>query len=284
MSAVDTAAPITTGTVWDELVSELPVGVLLQDEHGAVLAANSLAGHLLGLSRAQLLRNTRPDGWQVCDDSGAPLPQGAELAAQVLRGNGRLAVPLVVVRNGIAGSRLWADFHAVNHRGRPSVLTVLQPVHTDVPHSRGLIDPLTGLPSRALLLDRLEQSLTRSRTNGSLSTFVLVDVRKLAEVNAEHGFDVGDGLLTVLAGRLRQGLRDDHTVARYGGDEFAVVAEHPCGTGEPIAARVRELTQRAVLVGKVRLHPKVRVCWATSDGSAPAHTVIGHVEKRLRTA
>jgi len=132
MSAVDTAAPITTGTVWDELVSELPVGVLLQDEHGAVLAANSLAGHLLGLSRADLLRNRRPVGWRVCDDSGAPLPQGAELTAQVLRGNGRLAVPMVVVRDGIAGSRLWADFHAVSHRGRPSVLTVLKPVHTDV--------------------------------------------------------------------------------------------------------------------------------------------------------
>ena len=284
MSAVDTAAPARTGTVWDELVSELPVGVLLQDEHGTVLAANSLAGHLLGLSRADLIRGSRPAGWQACDDSGAPLPQGADLAAQVLRGDGRLAVPIVVCRDGVPGTRLWADFHAVSHRGQPSLLTVLQPVHTDVPHSRGLVDQLTGLPSRALLLDRLEQSLTRSRTNGSLSTLVFVDVHRLSEINAEHGFAVGDGLLTVLAGRLRHGLRDDHTVARYGGDEFAVVAEHPCGTGEPIAARVRELTERAVMVGSVRLHPKVRVCWGTNDGSASAHALIGYVEKRLRSS
>ncbi|AHI02150.1 hypothetical protein GCM10010174_33260 [Kutzneria viridogrisea] len=282
MSAVDTAAPATTGTIWDELVSELPVGVLLQDEQGGVLAANDLAGSLLGLSRHDLLHGSRPAGWVACDDSGAPLPHSAEMTAQVLRAAGRLTVPMVVLRDGLPHARLWVDYQPVRHRGRPCLLVLLQPVHTDVPHSRGLLDPLTGLPSRALLLDRLDQSLTRSRTNGSLTSLVLVDVHRLAEVNAEFGFDTGDDLLTVLGGRLRTGLRADHTVARYGGDEFAVVAEHPDGTGEPIAARVRELTERAVRLGRVRLRPRVRVCWATSDGSAPVHAVVSYVENRLR--
>lgn len=281
MSAVNTAAPATAGTIWDELVSELPVGVLLQDDRGEVLAANSLAESLLGLSHDDLVRGSRPVGWQACDDSGAPLPQGAEMAAQVLRSSARLTVPIVVFRDGVPLARLWADFQPVGNR---RVLVLLQPVLTDVPHSRGLLDPLTGLPSRALLLDRLEQSLTRSRTNGSLTTLVLADVRRLSSVNAEFGFDTGDELLTLLAGRLRQGLRADHTVARYGGDEFAVVAEHPDGTGEAIAARVRELSERAARLGRVRLHPKVRVCWATSDGSAPVHSVVAYAEKCLRTS
>ncbi|MBV8933344.1 MAG: sensor domain-containing diguanylate cyclase [Kutzneria sp.] len=282
MSAPDTAAPATTGTVWDELVSELPVGVMLRDEHGAVLAANSLAGSLLGLTREDLMRGTRPPGWQTCDDSGAPLPSDAEMAAQVLRTDGRLTVPVVVHRDGVPCARLWADYQAVGHRGRRRLLILLHPVLTDVSHSRGLLDPLTGLPSRALLLDRLDQSLTRSRINGSLTTLLLVDVRRLSSINEEFGFDAGDDLLVALANRLREGLRVDHTVARYGGDEFAVVAEHPDGTGVPIAARIRELAEQAVRLGRLRVRPKVHVCWATNDGSAPAYSVVGHAEKRLR--
>ncbi|KAA2256931.1 sensor domain-containing diguanylate cyclase [Solihabitans fulvus] len=282
MRTVETTAPSTAEAIWRELVAELPVGVLLQDEHGEVLAANSLAADLLGLHRRELLDGSRPAGWLACDDSGAPLPERAELAGQVLRTGAPLTLPLVVTRDGVPHVRLWADYHPIRLRGRPCVLVLLQPVHTDVPHSKGLLDPLTGLPGRALLLDRLDQALTRARTHGTLASLVLVDVHRLASVNAEHGFHRGDELLTVLAGRLRQGLRADHTVARYGGDEFAIVAEHPDGTGEPLAERVRELAGRAVRVGGARLRPGVRVCWVTSDGTAPTHSVVSVVDERLR--
>src|SRR5690242_20636713 len=116
MSAVDTAAPTTTGAVWDELVSELPVGVLLLDELGEVLAANGVAPDLLGLSRDELLRGRRPAGWVGCDDSGSPLPEPGETAAQVLRANTRLTVPVLIVVNEVPHSRLLAEFHPVTHR------------------------------------------------------------------------------------------------------------------------------------------------------------------------
>jgi diguanylate cyclase (GGDEF)-like protein len=249
--------------VWDEFVSELPVGVLLQDENGVVLAANRLASTLLGDALAR-------------DDSGAPLPSCAELAAQVLRTGSPLTIPMVLPH-----AQVWAEYHPITLRGQ--VLVLLRPVQSDVPHSAGLLDPLTGLPGRALLLDRLDQALIRARTQGTLASLVLVDVHRMASVNAEYGFQRGDELLAAVARRLRQGLRADYTVARYGGDSFAVVAEHPDGNGAAVAERVHELAGRAVRLGDVRVRPGVRACWVTSDGEAPLHSVIAHVEERLRT-
>lgn len=279
MRTVQTAL---TRPVWDELIAELPVGVVLLDARGDVLAANRLAGGLLGLEQSELLSGDRPAGWSVRDDSGAPLPSCGQLAAQVLRTGAALTLPVVVVRNGLPPVQVWAECHPLEVRGALRVVVFLQPVESDVPHSRGLVDPLTGLPGRALLHDRLDQALARARTHGTVVSLVLADVRQLAAVNAEHGFEGGDELLVVVGGRLREGLREDYTVARYGGDEFAVVAEHGCGNGEALAERVRELAGRAVRVGGVRIRPGVRVCWVTSDGGTPMHSVIGNVEERLR--
>jgi diguanylate cyclase (GGDEF)-like protein len=272
-----------TEPAWDGLVAELPVGVLLLDERGRVLAANQRAGALLGLTDRELRDGAPPPGWRACDDSGAPLPDSAELADQVLRVRAPLTVPLVVAVHGVPRIRMWADYHPLRIAGQPRLLVLLQPVHTDIPHSRGLLDPLTGLPARALLLDRLEQALTRSRTHGTLTSLVLLDVHRLAAVNTEHGFHRGDELLTVLAGRLRAGMRADYTVARYGGGEFAVVAEHACGTGESVAAQARELAARPVRVGGIRLRPHLRVSWVTTDGATPAHAVVASAADRLRT-
>ncbi|WP_158853028.1 GGDEF domain-containing protein [Saccharothrix deserti] len=253
--------------VWDEFVSELPVGVLLQDENGVVLAANPLASSLLG---------DAPAGDDPArDDSGAPLPSRAELAAQVLRTGCPLTIPMVLPH-----AQVWAEYHPIVMRGQ--VLVLLRPVQSDVPHSAGLLDALTGLPGRALLLDRLDQALIRARTQGTLASLVLADVHRMASVNAMYGFERGDELLTVLARRLRHGLRADYTVARYGGDSFAVVAEHPNGNGEALAELVRELAGQAVRLGGERVRPGVRVCWVTSDGEVPLHSVIANVEERLR--
>ncbi|MFD9734796.1 diguanylate cyclase domain-containing protein [Umezawaea sp. NPDC059074] len=278
-----TVQTVPTRPVWDELIAELPVGVVLMDAAGTVLAGNRLAADLVGLRQEELLSGDRPEGWSARDDSGAPLPSRAEIADQVFRTGSVLTLPVVVVRTGAPHVQIWVECHPLLVRGEQRLVAFLQPVHTDVPHSRGLVDPLTGLPGRALLHDRLDQALARARTHGTVVTLVLVDVHRLAAVNAEHGFQRGDELLTVVGGRLREGLREDYTVARYGGDEFAVIAEHSCGNGEAVAERVRELAGRAVRIAGTRVRPGVRVCWVTSDGAAPMHSVIAHVEERLRS-
>lgn len=160
------------------------------------------------------------------------------------------------------------------------MLVLLQPVNTDVGRSHGLLDPLTELPNATLALDRLDQALLRARMHGTLVSVVLLDICGMAAVNAEFGFARGDDLLTVLGGWLRQGLRADHTVARFGGDAFLVIAEHPDVTGESVAARARELLERPVRLDGKRVAPEVRVGWVTSDGDNPVHSVITHLESR----
>jgi diguanylate cyclase (GGDEF)-like protein len=282
MSGMGAATPALAGAIWTELVTELGVGVLVQNGDGVVLAANPRAADLLGVPRGDLLSGCRPEGWQVCDDSGAPLPNWSDLAVQVLRAGVPATIPFAVTMRGVPHSRLWAEVHPVLHRGEPLLLTVVHPVQADIWRSKGLLDPLTTLPSRALLLDRLDQALRRARTHGTVATLVLMDVRGLAEINKAWGFENGDELLVLLAARLRDGLRADHTVARYSGGTFAVVADHPQGTGEAIAARVRQIAERRADIGHGLLHPSVRSCWVSSGGDHTVHQLICSAEARLR--
>lgn len=277
VGATAAAAAASVGSIW----TDLGLGVLLQNEIGAVLTANTMAAALLGVSRDDLLAGSRPTGWRLCDDSGAPLPQWADLVEQIVRAGMSATIPLAVSMPGLPTRRLLAEVHPVPHRGDPLLLSLLRPVQTDIWRGAGLLDPLTALPNRPLLLDRLEQALQRAHTHGTLTTLVLADVRGLGEINEEWGFHHGDELLAVLAARLRDGLRDDHTVARYSGGTFAVVADHPKGTGEPIAAKVRHLAQRRVDLGRGLLHPGVRTGWMTSNGEHTVHQMICLADARL---
>jgi diguanylate cyclase (GGDEF)-like protein/PAS domain S-box-containing protein len=84
-------------------------------------------------------------------------------------------------------------------------------------------DPLTGLPNRLLFQDRLQQAMARCRRNRSLLAVVLVDLDKFKAVNDAFGHRIGDGVLKQAGERLRAALRESDTVARIGGDEFALI-------------------------------------------------------------
>jgi diguanylate cyclase (GGDEF)-like protein/PAS domain S-box-containing protein len=107
---------------------------------------------------------------------------------------------------------------------------------------QALHDPLTGLPNRALFLDRLQHALTRARRPGSSLAVYFCDVDDFKDVNDSLGHDAGDELLVALPPRLREGLRAGDTVARFGGDEFVILCEDLDSEGEAIriAERIAE--------------------------------------------
>ncbi len=86
-------------------------------------------------------------------------------------------------------------------------------------------DPLTRLPNRALLHDRLRQAIARLAHEPTELAVLFIDVDRLKLVNDTLGHGAGDDLLVAVANRLSQTLRMTDTIARFGGDEFVVVAE-----------------------------------------------------------
>jgi diguanylate cyclase (GGDEF)-like protein/PAS domain S-box-containing protein len=88
-----------------------------------------------------------------------------------------------------------------------------------------LHDPLTGLPNRMLLGDRLEGALARSRRYGRRAAIVFGDIDRFKLVNDTLGHGAGDQLLVEVARRLQAGTRVSDTVGRFGGDEFVMICE-----------------------------------------------------------
>jgi diguanylate cyclase (GGDEF)-like protein len=102
-----------------------------------------------------------------------------------------------------------------------------------------LHDPLTGLPNRRLLRDRLEHALARAAREGLDVAVLYLDLEGFKAVNDEFGHEAGDRLLVAFAGRLRGCLRGSDTAARLGGDEFVLVLEGVRGGGDVLALAER---------------------------------------------
>ncbi len=104
---------------------------------------------------------------------------------------------------------------------------------------------LTGLPNRALFLDRLGVVMARARRDETLRpSIILIDVDKFKSVNATFGLPVGDSLLLTIARRLSRHVSGRHTLARVGGDQFAILFEAEQDPAE--FAREAERVRRAV--------------------------------------
>ena len=147
-------------------------------------------------------------------------------------------------------------------------------------HHLAYHDPLTGLPNRALLMDRLRQALARDARDGRLTGLLLLDLDGFQRVNDRHGHEVGDLLLARLSDRLRERMRDVDTVAHLGGDEFALVTSGIERLDDVrVLARQALAASRAVFdLGAVDVHD------SGSGGVAIAPHDAAHAEGLLQNA
>ncbi|HET9442290.1 MAG TPA: EAL domain-containing protein [Acidimicrobiales bacterium] len=102
---------------------------------------------------------------------------------------------------------------------------------------QALHDPLTGLANRTLFLDRLEHAVARSKRRPEMLAVLMVDLDGFKQVNDSLGHGAGDRLLVEVARRLADSVREGDTVARMGGDEFAVLIERADLEGPAVVAK-----------------------------------------------
>ena len=148
----------------------------------------------------------------------------------------------VVLVIGLAlGLLVFALMHVLA-RGRARALRMVEEKTGQLRH-QALHDALTGLPNRALIMDRTEQMLAHARAQRHEASAMFIDLDGFKGVNDTFGHPVGDELLRVVAARISNVLRETDTIGRLGGDEFVVLVE---GGAEKIAKRIVGDAARAV--------------------------------------
>lgn len=113
-------------------------------------------------------------------------------------------------------------------------------------------DPLTNLPNRLLLLDRLSQALRQAARHGRGVAVLFIDLDRFKVVNDSLGHHAGDAVLAEVAARLRDGVRLADTVARIGGDEFVVVCPDVENSGDvaELAGALQEAIALPIQIGE----------------------------------
>ena len=131
---------------------------------------------------------------------------------------------LGAMAGGIGFSLLLGALILVLATGRIRALVLVREKTDELQH-QALHDVLTGLPNRALIIDRTEQLLARSRRNATSGATLFIDLDGFKNVNDTLGHEAGDRLLQLVAERLTATLRDADTIGRMGGDEFVVLID-----------------------------------------------------------
>jgi diguanylate cyclase (GGDEF)-like protein/PAS domain S-box-containing protein len=256
-----------------DLTSDL---VLLIDARGRLRYMNAASRRFFGVDDGQY-RNLRGHRWPehliVAPEVGqAIVAQGDDFE----HWSGEVALPagdgaFVTTALEILPHRLedgTIDFYSVVGRDVSERKLLEASLERQATH-----DPLTGLPNRVLLFDRLASAVNGVRTAGSRHSTALlfVDLDHFKVINDSLGHALGDRLLRSIGGRIRTAVRPGDTVARFGGDEFVVLSERLDYPEDAvrIAARIESTLQEPFRIEGHEIHAGVSIGIAFADPADP---------------
>ncbi len=148
------------------------------------------------------------------------------------------------------------------------------------------IDPLTGLPNRRALMERLQREWAQMKRHGGHLSFIMADIDHFKQVNDRFGHHIGDVVLHEVATAIAQQCRETDLPARYGGEEFAVIVPHETSAG---AAQLAERCRQAVESVRVTLQKETVVATASfgvaaSQSADSPESLLKHADEAMYAA
>ncbi|MCU1451264.1 MAG: diguanylate cyclase/phosphodiesterase with and sensor(s), partial [Acidimicrobiales bacterium] len=266
------------------LVDSATDAIVSADVNGRIVSWNRAAERMFGYSRDQILHKPlatlMPESYRDQHERG--------LRRFLVSGEAR-AIGRTVELEGLRHDSstfpvelalsTWTTSEGRFFTGVMRDITDRRRTQDELAH-RALHDPLTGLPNRTLVVDRIGQALARSARHDWSVAVLFFDVDRFKVVNDSLGHSAGDALLVLIVDRLRALLRPGDTMARLGGDEFLVVCEEVDGL-----AQARHLAERLSHAFKAPFSLGEREMFATaSTGIAVGRGPDATPESLLRDA
>jgi diguanylate cyclase (GGDEF)-like protein/PAS domain S-box-containing protein len=250
---LQSADALDPGLLFQRLLDGVGDSVYVKDtRHQIIYASRAMARNLGFDDPAELI------GMDDLGLFGREFAQRTQLEERRIMDGGEPITGLIE-RRALDGGRInWtltskfalrdADGKVVGVMGITREINELKQAETALQHL-ATHDPLTGLPNRFLMMDRLGQMLARAERHGSTFAVLFIDIDDFKSVNDEYGHAIGDSVLRAMGQRLQRTLRASDTVARLAGDEFVALVD---GVDRGAAALIAEKLRHAA-AGPIRI-------------------------------
>jgi len=229
----------------EDIIASLPAGLIVVNDALKVRSVNRSFREMFGL------KNGEDVSGRELEDL-LPLPDLRQQAQAVLAGGMALrsieaALGEKWLRLTITGIRL-AEEEEEEEEDLLVVVEDITELKAQAAHIEQLAfyDPLTGLPNRSLLRDRVQRALTHSTRHMNHGAILFIDLDNFKTLNDTKGHNIGDLLLIEVAKRLQDCIRSGDTVARLGGDEFVVVLDELNEDTQQAAAQAQDIGEKVL--------------------------------------